>query len=84
VRRLGQRLAQHLQIVDGRADGRGFAHESELAEQRIFDVRITASLADAHALGIHRHAATDDEIDRHHLAERRRHAVAGGAVDAGG
>jgi hypothetical protein len=70
--------------MDGRGDDSLGRDPAQLGEQGVFEVRVTAALADAHALAVHGHAAAHDQIDGQHVLEGGRHTVARSALDAGG
>src|SRR5579859_2681901 len=65
----GQRLIDHLEVVDGGDDHCLGAEQPGFGEQRDFDVGVAGAFAKSHALVVDGHTAGHDEVNWPHLAE---------------
>ena len=70
-------FGEDLQRVDGGEDGRRLADLSLLAQEPVLEVAVAAALADARPVAADADRAAHDQVDRSHLARRRRHGRTG-------
>src|SRR5262249_54296666 len=84
VRKHGDALGDDLQRVNGGEDRGGLPHLPFLAQQPVLEVAVAAPLPDTRAVAADAHGATDDEVDRAHLAWCDGATVPACAGDAGG
>src|SRR5262249_31894225 len=84
VREHGDAFGDDLQRVNGGEDGGGLPYLPFLAQQAVLEVAVPAPLAHTCAITADADGATDDQVDRAHLAWRDGATIPAGTCDAGG